>query len=56
MPCLATQPQAMSFEDGAKEKQHNEAPISIFEVAMSKFHELQAASTVLLGEIGDLEK
>jgi hypothetical protein len=30
-------------------------PISIFEVALSKFRELQAARTVLLGEIEELK-
>jgi hypothetical protein len=34
----------------------SKAPILIFEVAMSKFRELQAAKTVLLGEIGELKK
>jgi hypothetical protein len=33
-----------------------EAPILIFEVAMSKFREVQAANTVLSSEIGELKK
>jgi hypothetical protein len=58
MPCSATKskPQAMSFEDGAKGNQSKRGADFDYEVAMSKFRELQAANTVLWGETEELKK
>jgi hypothetical protein len=42
MPGLATKPHAMSFEDGGENKQPKRSTDFDFEVAMSKFRELQA--------------
>jgi hypothetical protein len=58
MPSLATKPQAICFEDGAKGKQAElSAGFDFFSCDVEHLQAaLQAANTVLLGEIGELKK